>query len=512
MPRDRLTEFAELGQFAVDAAAVRLLPETLCRRQRVVVLDALPDDPRAAVPVGMLDPEDAALVGLLGRELHRHIRPVRLNAYEIAKALDLGFGRPHADAHTAEADLLLDLGAPETDPDPDDPVALTDDMLRHALRLGASDIHVEVYRDDVDVRLRIDGVMHQTRTALSPENAPGVVSRLKILSRLDIADRRVPQDGRFRALLRDGESRRVVDFRINTCPAPHGEDAVLRVLGGTAGRLPLEKLGMAPALESAFLALLGNPEGMVLVTGPTGSGKTTTLYAALDHLDDGQRKIVTAEDPIEYELPKISQKQVGPGLGYPELARAFLRMDPDVMLIGEVRDEETAVAIARAASTGHLALSTLHTTDAFGAIPRLAGLGLGRSDLANVLLGVLAQRLVRRICPACATEVPVDDRSKALLGPLAPSRAMAGAGCEACHGTGYAGRVGIYELFSVDHTAQDLLHDGAPLPTLRRHAHRAGFHSLVHDSVAKVEAGETTLEEILRVLPYRYVAELTSQG
>ncbi len=254
------------------------------------------------------------------------------------------------------------------------------------------------------------------------------------------------------------------------------------------------------------MSLLSNPEGLILVTGPTGSGKTTTLYSAISHLNDGRRKILTAEDPIEYEIPKINQKQVGPKASLASLTRAFLRHDPDVILVGEIRDPETADVALQAASTGHIVLSTLHTSDALGSLQRLLGLGLELDRIAEAVLGVIAQRLIRRICPKCKVPRPPTEeqqqRLKSLLDGLNP---MAGSGCDACHHTGYSGRLGIFELLVIDTKMRDAITDGCEVQELREQRAAAGYRTMVDDAMDRVRDGQSTLEEVLRVLPYRYL-------
>jgi type II secretory ATPase GspE/PulE/Tfp pilus assembly ATPase PilB-like protein len=263
---------------------------------------------------------------------------------------------------------------------------------------------------------------------------------------------------------------------------------------------------MSKKIRDELVSLLSNPEGLILVTGPTGSGKTTTLYSAISHLNDGRRKILTAEDPIEYEIPKINQKQVGPKASLASLTRAFLRHDPDVILVGEIRDPETADVALQAASTGHIVLSTLHTSDALGSLQRLLGLGLELDRIAEAVLGVIAQRLIRRICPKCKVPRPPTEeqqqRLKSLLDGLNP---MAGSGCDACHHTGYSGRLGIFELLVIDTKMRDAITDGCEVQELREQRAAAGYRTMVDDAMDRVRDGQSTLEEVLRVLPYRYL-------
>jgi type II secretory ATPase GspE/PulE/Tfp pilus assembly ATPase PilB-like protein len=508
--------FSELGQHELDRASIRMLSEPFCRRNHVVVLGKV-DRAATDVPVtvGMVTPEDATTRMHIADFLQRPIDVVRLNRHEIERALNTGF-RAGASGAT-RADLIIRPRPPSPRPDA---VELVDRLLASAVARKASDIHLESYADDVDLRLRIDGILHQVFTEMAPGNVEEVVSRIKVLANLDIAERRQPQDGRIRALIEpsgepSGESAgegegagepRVVDFRVSVVPSPWGEDVVIRILDASAGLVPVARLGMSAEAETLFLQLLTNPEGLVLVTGPTGSGKTTTLYAALAQINDGLRKIITAEDPIEYHVAKVNQKQVSAQLTHATLLRAMLRQDPNVLLVGELRDMETGSMALNAAGTGHLVLGTLHTGDAVGTVARLRGLGLDDTDIANALLAVLAQRLVRRICADCSQPGAATPAQTALLGPLLAGVAVTeGRGCEACQYTGYRGRIGLYELLVADPGLQDLIVAGAHNVKLRAHARAHGFRTLVDDGLAKIAAGVTTVSELVRVVPYRHI-------
>jgi len=328
--------------------------------------------------------------------------------------------------------------------------------------------------------------------------APLLVSRIKVMASLDIAEKRVPQDGRISLRL----AGRPVDVRVSTLPSSAGERVVLRLLDKQAGRLDLEQLGMAPATQAQTDELIHRPHGILLVTGPTGSGKTTTLYAALTRLNDRSRNIVTVEDPIEYHLDGIGQTQVNPkvDLTFARGLRAILRQDPDVVMVGEIRDLETARIAVQASLTGHLVLSTLHTNSAVGAITRLRDMGVEPFLLASSLLGVLAQRLVRLLCNHCKQPYAAAPRELALLGvPPGQGQILYRAvGCERCHQLGYAGRTGIYELITVDEHQRQLILEGAGEAQMRRHA-RETTPGLRHDGLRRVLAGQTTIDEVLRV-------------
>jgi type II secretory ATPase GspE/PulE/Tfp pilus assembly ATPase PilB-like protein len=372
-------------------------------------------------------------------------------------------------------------------------------LVRDAYDAAASDIHLEATRNGLAARFRVDGVL-----AAAPE-PPGhlhqaVVSRIKLLAELDIAERRKPQDGRIRVRLESRE----LDLRVSTVPTIYGESVVLRLLDHGGRPVTLEELGMSPRVLDAVASLCTRPHGMLLVTGPTGSGKTTTLYAALQRRDALAEKIITVEDPVEYQLPGVTQMPVHrtAGVTFAAALRAILRQDPDVVMIGEMRDRETAEIAVQAAMTGHLVFSTLHTNDSTGAIPRLLDLGVPDYLVTATLEGVLAQRLVRRTCESCATPyAPNPDVLRAVAGDAAPSVELVhGAGCSACRGTGYRGRVGIFELLTVSDELRSAIAARAPRATLRQVGGHTGLVSLRADGWTKARAGLTTVEEIVRVI------------
>lgn len=402
-------------------------------------------------------------------------------------------------------------------------VRLVNMLLLEALDARASDVHLEQHGIGLDVRYRIDGVL---QPAPSPprQHAAAVVSRLKIMAELDIAERRLPQDGRIRLRLKE----RDVDVRVSTIPTLHGESVVLRLLDKRQGRIGLEELGMAPDTLAAVAEVVARPNGIVLATGPTGSGKTTTLYAALDRVRTGREKVLTVEDPVEYELTGVAQVPVNTrvGLTFARALRALLRQDPDVLLVGEIRDPETAEIATHAALTGHLVLSTLHTNDAASALTRLLDLGLEPYLVASTVEAVLAQRLVRTVCSHCATERPItEDERRALLGagstpgvaptpgvastpgvavppsaPVAPpDRVREGAGCEACRGTGFLGRTGLYELLVVDEAIRQEVHRRSGSGALRSLAREAGMRTLREDGLRLITEGLSTPAEVMRV-------------
>jgi general secretion pathway protein E len=376
-------------------------------------------------------------------------------------------------------------------------VKLVNLLLLEALEARASDVHLEGYADELRVRYRVDGVLQDAPTPPAHLKA-AIVSRLKIMADLDIAERRVPQDGRIRLRLQD----RDVDVRVSTVPVLHGESIVLRLLDKERGRIALEDLGMSEETALRFAEAIRRPHGIVLATGPTGSGKTTTLYAAVERLRTGREKILTVENPVEYELAGVPQIPVHEKVGvtFATALRALLRQDPDILLVGEIRDQETAEIATHAALTGHLVLSTLHTNDAPSALTRLIDLGVASYLVASTVEAVLAQRLVRRICDGCRHAETVDGALVREFG-LAPDVAevFRGEGCDRCRGTGFRGRTGIYELFILDDAIRGELRAARIVSDLRQLATSRGMLTLQEDGLRLVRAGVTTPEEVLRV-------------
>jgi general secretion pathway protein E len=376
-------------------------------------------------------------------------------------------------------------------------IRLLNALLSEAIKEGASDVHIETFEDHVTIRFRVDGIL---REVLVPPRvlAPLIVSRIKVMAKLDIAEKRLPQDGRI--TLRIGG--RAVDVRVSTMPTNHGERAVLRLLDKQSAHLDLAQLGMEPEIEKLLRDLITRPHGIILVTGPTGSGKTTTLYAGLTVLNGKERNILTVEDPIEYDLSGIGQTQVNSKINmtFARGLRAILRQDPDVVMVGEIRDLETAQIAIQASLTGHLVLSTLHTNSAIGAITRLDDMGVEPFLLSSSLSAVLAQRLMRLLCPKCKKPVAASPSECALMGVSAeqPPTIYQPTGCQFCRHTGYSGRSGVYELIAIDDELRTMIHDGASEQKMRKHA-RQQFPSLRQDGYCRVLRGVTSLEEVLRV-------------
>lgn len=397
-------------------------------------------------------------------------------------------------------DLMHELPKPEDllEKQDDAPIIrLLNALLSEAIKEAASDVHIETFEDRIMIRFRIDGVL---REVLEPQRilAPLITSRIKVMAKLDIAEKRLPQDGRITLRI----AGRAVDVRVSTMPTSHGERIVLRLLDKQSARLDLAQLGMPPKTLQIMSKLIAMPHGIILVTGPTGSGKTTTLYAALTTLNSDTRNILTVEDPIEYDLSGIGQTQVNykVQMTFAKGLRAILRQDPDVVMIGEIRDLETAQIAVQASLTGHLVLSTLHTNSAIGAITRLTDMGVEPFLLSSSLIGVLAQRLIRILCKHCKKPIEATISECTLLGVANDPRPIIyhAVGCSLCRNTGYSGRSGVYELIAIDDTLRTMIHDKKSEQLIKQYA-RTLFPSIRQDGYQRVLSGDTALEEILRV-------------
>ncbi len=445
----------------------------------------------------------------LKRRLNRRLVLERVIASEFDNQLRAAYDKGGSQATQLMDDMGDDLDLerlademPQTtdllEADDDAPIIrLINALLTQAIRENASDIHLEAFEEESVVRFRVDGVL---RDILSPrrEMHGALVSRIKVMSKLDIAEKRLPQDGRMS--LRVAEH--PVDVRVSTLPTQHGERVVLRLLDKQSARLDLEKLGMPAEILRKFEELIRKPNGILLVTGPTGSGKTTTLYSGLHRLDRKRLNILTVEDPVEYDLDGVGQTQMNSkiGLTFASGLRSILRQDPDVVLVGEIRDLETAEISVQASLTGHLVLSTLHTNTAVGAVTRLVDMGVEPFLIASSLVGVLAQRLVRRLCPDCKLPHEPDDAERELLGITATQEVnlFKPQGCPNCEQIGYRGRLGIYELINMDEGMRRLIHDEASEDLLTKHARKTS-RSLMQNGFDRVLQGETTVDEVFRV-------------
>jgi general secretion pathway protein E len=464
-------------------------------------------DGKPRVAVG--DPTDSAAVRAAEIVLGRPVGVEVASFEDIATILGARLGSDEAAAQDTAAtspdgeddiESLRDLasGAPV--------VRAVNDLLEKAVELRASDIHIEPFRNGLVVRMRVDGLL---RAVPAPADAlpHALISRIKILAGLNIAERRLPQDGAARQRV----ARTEIDIRVATMPTQHGESAVVRLLPRDRGLLEVAKLGLSGADEKTLRRLLALPHGLVIVTGPTGSGKTTTLATVLSILNDPSRKILTIEDPVEYEIPGVNQSQVKAsiGLGFATAMRAFVRQDPDVIMVGEVRDPETASIAVHAALTGHLVLTTLHTETAAAAVPRLLDLGVEGFLLKSTLRAVIAQRLVRILCDRCkrphilTTADITDDHRYAMLGLRAGETVHEPHGCERCGGTGYRGRCGVFELLVLEDAVYDLVGPGADSRAIDLAARRAGMTTMIEDAIAKCRNGTTSAAEVLRVTTVR---------
>jgi type II secretory ATPase GspE/PulE/Tfp pilus assembly ATPase PilB-like protein len=486
-----------------ESGAAGLIPQPVALRLGVLPLSV----GDRTVRVATADPLDVGMMDDLQFRIGRRVDPVVATEASIARAQAESYGDEAAqrvlrrlspqDPGDSDGDgvgagdrptdaLLHESEAPPI-------VAAVNLLLERAVTLGASDVHIQPGRDGVAVRARVDGVLRPI-LSLPARSAAAVTSRIKIMAGLDIAVKRRPQDGRSGV----SAAGRSVELRVSTLPAAQGEKVVLRLLDRSDRRPSLPALGLGGRLGSELEDALDREHGLFLVTGPTGSGKTTTLYAVLESRDRAGRNIVTLEDPVESRLDGVTQVHVQPrsGLTFAAALRSVLRQDPDIIMVGEMRDRETAEIGLAAALTGHLVLSTLHTIDAPGAVTRLVEMGAPRYLVAGGLVGVLAQRLVRRLCPECRTVVPAGRYDLQHLGLPTPTHLPRAVGCDRCGGTGYRGRVGIFELLRVDAAVRELILDGAPTDAIREAAAAAGMVPLPVDAWAKVEAGVTTLEEV----------------
>ena len=495
--------FVELKHFRFDRNLVSKLPEMVARRYRVMVLSEQPD----GYQLGMSDPTDIFCLDEISRYFDKPLKPAVIRESELLDILDIAYS--HADEIASLAEELdeeleetgVDLADIVTDAtDSDAPVVkLLLRIFEDAISAKASDIHIEPDETVLRIRQRIDGVL--TEQVMNEKRiAAAVVVRLKLMGGLDISEKRLPQDGRFNLKVK----RRNIDVRMSTMPVQFGESVVMRLLDHTEGVLPLEKVGMPDIFIDRFRELIHRPHGLVLVTGPTGSGKTTTLYGALSELNTADRKIITVEDPVEYRLPRISQVQVHEkiGLDFGTVLRATLRQDPDVLLVGEIRDGESAEIALRAAMTGHMVLSTLHTNDAVTSALRLIDMNVDPYLVAASLKAVIAQRLVRRVCESCATSYTPTANEMQLVRRVPQERLKSlrkGTGCPHCFNSGYRGRIGVFEILEIDYAMADALRDNS-VRDFNDAAHKSiGYQPLSYSALEYALQGVTTLEEVVRV-------------
>ncbi|QZA32928.1 GspE/PulE family protein [Hydrogenibacillus sp. N12] len=480
-----------LSRQALSPALAQIVPEALARKYRVIPYDRQGN----VLSLAMVDPLDYYAIDDIELITGLTVRPALISPDEFAAALARLYG-PESEVVEEMAQGEEALREEEIYDEASPIVRFVTQTIERAVRLRASDIHFDPFAEGATVRFRIDGKLRREQT-ISRRVMQMVAARIKIVSDLNIAERRRPQDGRFRLVV-DG---REIDIRVSVLPTLHGEKIVLRLLDQSRGVRRVEDLGLAEDNFKRLVAITDRPSGMVLITGPTGSGKSTTLYALLDRLNQEARNIITIEDPVEYEIEGINQVNVNPqaGLTFASGLRAILRQDPNIIMVGEIRDLETAEIAVRAALTGHLVLSTLHTNDAVGAVDRLRDMGIPSYLIAAALNGVVAQRLVRRICPECRTRRKPAEEEALVLGRFGYGEVDAlyrGGGCPTCGFTGYYGRLAVHEVFVLDERAKRMIAEGAEAQDILQHARARGMRRLIEDALEKVVAGETTLEEV----------------
>ncbi|HJT33168.1 MAG TPA: ATPase, T2SS/T4P/T4SS family, partial [Pirellulales bacterium] len=502
-------DYVDLSEVAIPPSVIELVPESVARENAILPMD----ERDGALKVIVSDPEDFETLDKLRFILNRQVEVALAPRESIVDAINRHYGLTEgesADSMLQEfTDTAIDFTeTEETAATPDEQVdensapvvRLVHLIISEAVQLRASDIHIEPFEDRVRIRYRIDGVL-QERDSPPRRLLGAILSRIKILSRIDIAERRRPQDGRIKATIGDKE----LDFRVSVLPSSHGQTVVMRVLDKDSIRVGVRQLGLSETDFRTFQNLIRRPNGIILVTGPTGSGKTTTLYAALNDLNRPDRKIITAEDPVEYYLPGINQVEVkhSIGLDFARIIRSMLRQAPNVILVGEMRDSETAEMGIQASLTGHLVFSTLHTNDAPGAVTRMVDMGVPAYLVASSVVAILAQRLVRVICPKCKQPFRPTEAMLEAAG-ITPEMAagatfMKGKGCSNCSKSGYRGRLGIFELMLMSSKIRELTYQGASTQELRKSAIGQGMHTLYQDGINKVLRGITTLDEVFRV-------------
>lgn len=483
-----------------DSNALKLISESFARANLVMPISFNGE----LLKVGMASPDDILLLDKIKRHIKQDIRlePVLVIVNEIQYSIDHFYGYELSidgilrELETGQSDVS-ELAEQHEYSQP--MVRLVDNILTDAVKKGASDVHFEPEEYYVRIRYRIDGVLQAVRL-LHKSFWSGLVVRLKVMSDLDLTDQRMPQDGRMELIVHG----RQIDFRVSSLPSSHGENFVLRILDREKGIMPLDELGLDPDSYRELKLMMSRPTGVVLVTGPTGSGKTTTLYSLLNEINQEGVNIMTLEDPVEYPVRMIRQTAINEEIGmtFATGIRSLMRQDPDIVLIGEIRDGKTAEMALRASMTGHQVFTTLHTNSAIGAIPRLLDIGISRSILAGNVIGILAQRLARRLCPHCKEPYEPDGFEKRIVGSLENQSAMLyrATGCPACNGIGYKGRLAVLEILRFSKEMDDMLLEGASQHDILDKAIEQGFTDLLQNALRWVRSGDTTLDEISRIV------------
>lgn len=504
MPSINLSEISE-----IDPKIKRLVPEFFVRRQLLIPVSCEKD----VLTVAMADPMNILALDDIALMTGCKVAPAIASESDVRAAIERFYGTEALDSIIKEIDMKdvevlkdvdeeegLNVGDLMVQSSEAPIINLVNHIMAEAIKVGASDIHIEPYKERLRVRYRIDGVLYEV--ASPPKKVQNaIVSRIKVISRLDIAERRLPQDGRAKVRLEDKE----VDLRVSTLPTTFGEKVVMRILDPESLCLDLTKLGFEPSTISLYQKGIKTPYGIILVTGPTGCGKSTTLYSSIKELNSPDKNILTIEDPVEYVLDGINQVQVKPeiGLDFASGLRAFVRQDPDIILVGEIRDRETAEVAIQAALTGHLVFSTLHTNDAPGAVTRLVNMGVEPFLITSTVIMCVAQRLVRMICPRCKEPYKVSRQSMEDFGIKVEGKGdvtlYRGRGCNNCAGIGYKGRIGIFEVMMMDPEIEELILAREPTSVIREKAREHGMMTLREAAAKKVLDGVTTIEELLRV-------------
>ncbi len=496
--RSSSMDYIDLEHTAISPDMFEKIPDDVARRFRAIPVA----DDGTYLTVAIADPLDFEVLDSLPHILGREINPICATATAIAHVIRQNYGGDISDEASGEQFTVVSAeGNEEASADDAPIIKMVSTILLESFKMKASDIHIEPLETSLRIRFRVDGKLIEVDN--HPKKLhPAIIARIKVMSgTMSIAEKRLPQDGRIQIRVAGKE----VDLRVSSVPSNHGESVVMRILDKTSLMLGLPELGFLSDDQETVDTMIRLPDGIILVTGPTGSGKTTTLYGCLNTINTSDRKIITVEDPVEYELPGINQVMVKTDIGmtFAAALRAMMRQAPNIIMLGEIRDAETAGIAIQAALTGHLVFSTLHTNDAPGAVARLADIGVKRFLIASSVRSIIAQRLVRKLCPKCKAPAVLNDRQMRVLSldakQVAESDIMGPQGCDMCRQLGYRGRMGIFEIFKVDDEVRHLINEELTSPQLRRRARELGMRTLREDGIRKVLAGTTSAEEVLRV-------------